>query len=430
MRYILARANRDVLRAVRLLARAAGLRLRRHARADRAPIRTGRRCARRTGACSLRWPQPTPASSSPAARAPTCGGGSAGACSSAVIGQPRHRAVARDAPRRAARSAAGFRSCGNGWRDPGRHDRRQGLLARRPLPPLAREGKARGDACWRRPAAARGATHRRQAGGERAARGRAAQGPGPGGASAPGRAATPRSTSATTRPTRTSSRSTSRAGCWRSASGRKRGSAAAYYIRSQAEIDRVAARLLAFRPRPVRERGGSGGEVKRCRPARREPARSVACRTSARRLEFMRLLWAVDHGLQRTLETDGGDARRDGSAAPRDPHRGTLSQASRPASSPQILHLHPSTLTGVLQAARAARAAHAAARSAGRPARRASGLRRGAAARRRRPQARSSPCGAARPVRRCPRERSGAARERAARAAARLQEPARSGGRT
>ena len=38
--------------------------------------------------------------------------------------------------------------------------------------------------------------------------------------------------------------------------GRKRGSAAPYYIRRQAEIDRVLRSLLASRPRPVRERGG------------------------------------------------------------------------------------------------------------------------------------------------------------------------------
>ena len=38
--------------------------------------------------------------------------------------------------------------------------------------------------------------------------------------------------------------------------GRKQGSAAAYYIRRQAEIDRVLRSLLASRPRPARERGG------------------------------------------------------------------------------------------------------------------------------------------------------------------------------
>ena len=38
--------------------------------------------------------------------------------------------------------------------------------------------------------------------------------------------------------------------------GRRRDSAAAYYIRRQAEIDRVLRSLLASRPRPVRERGG------------------------------------------------------------------------------------------------------------------------------------------------------------------------------
>ena len=38
--------------------------------------------------------------------------------------------------------------------------------------------------------------------------------------------------------------------------GRKQGSAAAYYIRRQVEIDRVLRRLLASRPRRARARGG------------------------------------------------------------------------------------------------------------------------------------------------------------------------------
>ena len=40
--------------------------------------------------------------------------------------------------------------------------------------------------------------------------------------------------------------------------GRKRASAAAYYIRRQAEIDRVLRRLLGFRPGPASERGREG----------------------------------------------------------------------------------------------------------------------------------------------------------------------------
>ncbi len=100
----------------------------------------------------------------------------------------------------------------------GSRDRGQAVLDRGPLPPLApEEGDAGGDP-RRRVGSRRIAAGRRQAGRQHRAR-RAL----PTRASrlrpnASGSAATPRSTSATTRRTRTSSRSTSRAGSWRFAS--------------------------------------------------------------------------------------------------------------------------------------------------------------------------------------------------------------------
>jgi len=103
--------------------------------------------------------------------------------------------------------------------------------------------------------------------------------------------------------------------------GRKRASSAAYYVRTQAEIDLLLGRLLALRPS--------------------SPPLGEA-------LEFMRLLWAVDHGLQsrskRMAATLGvtGPQRLVIRILGRSPGL-SAGQLAR------VLHVHPSTLTGILR---------------------------------------------------------------------------------
>jgi DNA-binding MarR family transcriptional regulator len=103
--------------------------------------------------------------------------------------------------------------------------------------------------------------------------------------------------------------------------GRKRDSSAAYYIRAQAEIDLLLGRLLALRTSP--------------------PPLGEA-------LEFMRLLWAVDHGLQSRSKQMAATLGVTG------PQRLVIRILGRsPGLSAgqlaHVLHLHPSTLTGVLR---------------------------------------------------------------------------------
>lgn len=108
--------------------------------------------------------------------------------------------------------------------------------------------------------------------------------------------------------------------------GRKRGSAAPYYIRRQADIDRLLARLLSLRAQP----DGTG----------RPPFGDV--------LEFLRLLWAIDHGLQKRSKRMASTLGVTG------PQRLVIRVVGRiPGISAgqlaEVLHLDPSTLTGVLR---------------------------------------------------------------------------------
>lgn len=103
--------------------------------------------------------------------------------------------------------------------------------------------------------------------------------------------------------------------------GRKRGSSAPYFIRAQAEIDLLLGRLLSLRASP--------------------PPLGEA-------LEFMRLLWAVDHGLQSHSKQMAATLGVTG------PQRLVIRILGRsPGLSAgqlaHVLHLHPSTLTGVLR---------------------------------------------------------------------------------
>ena len=110
--------------------------------------------------------------------------------------------------------------------------------------------------------------------------------------------------------------------------GRKRSSSAAFYVRTQRDVDRLLRALLALRPKPVVETGSlpPPGET----------------------LEFMRLLWAIDHGLQRRSKRMAKTLGLTG------PQRVVVRMLGRhPGISAgqlaQGLHLHPSTLTGILR---------------------------------------------------------------------------------
>ena len=110
--------------------------------------------------------------------------------------------------------------------------------------------------------------------------------------------------------------------------GRKRSSSATYYVRTQADVDRLLRALLALRPKPVVETGSlpPPGET----------------------IEFMRLLWAIDHGLQRRSKRMAKTLGLTG------PQRVVVRMLGRyPGISAgqlaQGLHLHPSTLTGILR---------------------------------------------------------------------------------
>lgn len=110
--------------------------------------------------------------------------------------------------------------------------------------------------------------------------------------------------------------------------GRKRSSSAAYYLRTQADVDRLLRGLLA-----LRSKAGVG-----TRPL--PPLGET--------LEFMRLLWAIDHGLQRQSKRMATTLGVTG------PQRLVIRIAGRfPEISAgqlaEILHLHPSTLTGILR---------------------------------------------------------------------------------
>ena len=78
------------------------------------------------------------------------------------------------------------------------------------------------------------------------------------------------------------------------------------------------------------------------------PGRSPAALDLDPILDFMRLLWSVEHGLQSTSK------RMEGSLGVTGPQRLVLRIVNqRPGLSPgavaRIVHLHPSTITGILQ---------------------------------------------------------------------------------
>jgi DNA-binding MarR family transcriptional regulator len=109
--------------------------------------------------------------------------------------------------------------------------------------------------------------------------------------------------------------------------GHKARSAAPFYVRTQADVDRLLRALVDLRP--------ANGDVTRALPPLGET------------LEFMRLLWAIDHGLQRRSKRMAATLGLTG------PQRLVVRMLGRfPSLSAgqlaHVLHLHPSTLTGIL----------------------------------------------------------------------------------
>jgi trehalose 6-phosphate phosphatase len=108
--------------------------------------------------------------------------------------------------------------------------------------------------------------------------------------------------------------------------GRRRGSAAPWFLRSQRDVDRLLRRLLAT----------GSPDAGRLRPTLGEP------------LEFLRLLWAIDHGLHKRSKRMAATLGVTG------PQRLVLrvvggSPGISAGELAEVLHLHPSTLTGVLR---------------------------------------------------------------------------------
>jgi MarR family transcriptional regulator, organic hydroperoxide resistance regulator len=123
--------------------------------------------------------------------------------------------------------------------------------------------------------------------------------------------------------------------------GRKSGSAAAWFVRRQADVDRLLLRLVALRASTRKEKtvreDTRGGRSEGAPP----PPLGEA-------LDFMRLLWAIDHGLQRRSK------RMAAALGVTGPQRLVIRIVGRsPGISAgqlaRVMHLHPSTLTGILR---------------------------------------------------------------------------------
>ena len=389
MRDILARANREVLRAVRLLEDAAGLRLRRDARADRRRPGAGGDAPRHAAAAPASWRARYPCVVISGRRAADVGAAAAGVRLAERRRQPRPRAVAR-------RPASARARCGGGSPllearlrgVPGVAIEDKGLSLAVHYRARPAEEARRGRASWRRRAALGDV---RLVGGKQVVNvlpaGAPAQGTGP-----RARAGAPRLRHRDLRGRRRDRRGRVRPRPARAAAGDpgrpEASSSAAYYIRGQAEIDACCGACWPT--------GGAGGatwtegqgvklSVREARPAARAPA---AARGGAR-------VHAAALGdrprAAEALEAHGGGPRRHGPPAPRRPHRRDASRAISAGQLAQILHLHPSTLTGILRRLERRRSAHAPAGPAGRAPRRARPLGGGAAPRRRRRRGRSSP---------------------------------------
>jgi DNA-binding MarR family transcriptional regulator len=136
--------------------------------------------------------------------------------------------------------------------------------------------------------------------------------------------------------------------------GAKRSSAARFYLRGQSEMDRFLRVLVG-----LRRSDGRRAVVRPARASALPPPNSEAIddRPSSalgQVLDFMRLLWAVDHSLQRTSKRMARDLGLTG------PQRFVIRIVGRFPSIPAgrlaaLLHLHPSTLTGILVRLQAAR---------------------------------------------------------------------------
>lgn len=128
--------------------------------------------------------------------------------------------------------------------------------------------------------------------------------------------------------------------------GRNTASQARFYLRSRSEVDRLLRELVAFRSGNAAVSGVLAPASKAPKqiaaadfPPQQAPVRDV--------LEFLPLLWAVDHDIQTVSK---GMAKRLGVTGPQ---RMVVRISGRfpgltAGKLAQILHVHPSTLTGIL----------------------------------------------------------------------------------
>jgi DNA-binding MarR family transcriptional regulator len=127
--------------------------------------------------------------------------------------------------------------------------------------------------------------------------------------------------------------------------GRRRGTAAAWFIRRQADIDRLLLELVALRA-PGRAETSRKERILREDMSGGRPE-EAPLPPMGEALDFMRLLWAIDHGLQRRSK------RMAAALGVTGPQRLVIRIVGRsPGISAgrlaRVMHLHPSTLTGIL----------------------------------------------------------------------------------
>jgi trehalose-phosphatase len=129
--------------------------------------------------------------------------------------------------------------------------------------------------------------------------------------------------------------------------GQDRAARASFYLRNQAEIDRLLRVLVALRragpPRAVVWPARASAAL----PARPGGAEGRPVPPLGEVLDFMRLLWAIDHSLQRTSKRMARDLGLTG------PQRLVIRIVGRfpgiaAGRLADLLYLHPSTLTGIL----------------------------------------------------------------------------------
>lgn len=124
--------------------------------------------------------------------------------------------------------------------------------------------------------------------------------------------------------------------------GPKRASQASYYLKSQAAVDDLLAVLVSLREEPGLG-SGSAFMTRQAGLALDAPPPHLG-----EVLDFMRLIWAVDHALQKTSK------RMKAAIGVTGPQRLVIQIVARfpgitAGQVAQLLHVHPSTLTGIFK---------------------------------------------------------------------------------